>query len=234
MKSVNRSLPLHTLAEATVAEPSRGAEVSQSAEAKAAGSVAFLRKAASSPEHALSANDLCVLVYRQMRGFTGPHRDLEDLAQTALEQILRADFQGRSKFSTFTHSVCYRVWLKHLRFTTRFRARFVPSDEEEALPADTKDPETLLADQRKFARLYAALDRISVKGRAVVCLHDVVGLEISEIALIVSANEATVRTRLRDGRKKLRALLDNDPSFSGFCAERPLSTAQQETACPPS
>lgn len=157
---------------------------------------------------AVPARDLTLLVYRQMRALTGPHRDLEDLAQTALEQILRADFRGESKLSTFTHSVCYHVWTKHLRFNYRFRARFVPAEGEDVPDnVDSADPASLLEDRRRFLRLYEALAQVSVKRRAVVALHDISELSVAEIASIVGTNEATVRTRLRDGRKKLRALL---------------------------
>jgi RNA polymerase sigma factor (sigma-70 family) len=180
----------------------------------------------------LSGRELSLLVYRQMRAFTGPHRDLDDLAQTALEQILIARFKGQSKFATFTHSVCYHVWLKHLRFGYRFRALFVsldPCDTEE-LPctSERSDATSLIEDHRRFMRLYQALDRVAPKRRAVVTLRDMRGLEIQEIATIMDASEATVRTRLRDGRKQLRHLLRDDPEFSlARDEECPLSPSQE-------
>jgi DNA-directed RNA polymerase specialized sigma24 family protein len=47
----------------------------------------------------------------------------------------------------------------------------------------------------------------------VVTLHDIAGLDIAEIAEIVGTKEATVRTRLRDGRRKLAQLLKSDEYF---------------------
>jgi DNA-directed RNA polymerase specialized sigma24 family protein len=44
-------------------------------------------------------------------------------------------------------------------------------------------------------------------------LHDVEELSIAEIAGIVGSNELTVRSRLRDGRKRLRVLLSADQEF---------------------
>jgi DNA-directed RNA polymerase specialized sigma24 family protein len=38
-------------------------------------------------------------------------------------------------------------------------------------------------------------------------LHDLDGFDVSEIADIVGANPLTVRSRLRNGRRKLRHLL---------------------------
>jgi RNA polymerase sigma factor (sigma-70 family) len=182
------------------------------------------------------ARELTLLVYRQMRALTGPHRDLDDLAQTALEQILRSSYRGEAKLSTFTHSVCYHVWVKHLRFSYRFRARFALAETDEQVSGvDATDPASLLADRRRFLRLYEALERVSVKRRAVVALHDVSGLDVPEIASIVGASEATVRTRLRDGRKKLRALLARDPEFSEGASDAPPQNPQrQELPCPQS
>jgi RNA polymerase sigma factor (sigma-70 family) len=162
----------------------------------------------------ISAGELMLLVYKQMRSLIGPHPELEDLAQTALEQVLKSKFQGRSKLSTFTYAICYNVWLKHLRWHYRFLARFTVSAwNEETHIADEDDPESLLAAQRRLQRLYSALESVSPRRRAVVTMHDVMGLEVREIAEIVRSGEATVRTRLRDGRKQLRRVLADDNYF---------------------
>jgi len=42
-------------------------------------------------------------------------------------------------------------------------------------------------------------------------LHDLEGFTVSEISGIVATSENTVRSRLRDGRKQLRRLLELDP-----------------------
>jgi RNA polymerase sigma-70 factor, ECF subfamily len=187
---------------------------------------------------AVPARDLTLLVYRQMRALTGPHRDLDDLAQTALEQILRAEFRGDSKLSTFTHSVCYNVWTKHLRFNYRFRARFAPAESDDASEGvEATDPASLLEDRRRLLRLYEALSLVSVKRRAVVALHDISGLSVAEIADVVGTNEATVRTRLRDGRKKLRALLldhDSDLFDPGEREATARALQHKEKPCPQS
>jgi DNA-directed RNA polymerase specialized sigma24 family protein len=46
-----------------------------------------------------------------------------------------------------------------------------------------------------------------------VVLHDVEELSIAEIARIVGSNEMTVRSRLRDGRRRLRDLLSDQREF---------------------
>lgn len=169
-------------------------------------------------------SELLLLIYRQMRSLVGPHRDLDDLVQTALEQILKSRFEGRSQLSTFTHSICFRVWMKHLRSHYRWRALFSSQSDEQ--PKHTIDPKTPLAEIETNERLrhfYRVLDRVSPKRRAVVILHDISGEDVATIASIVGTSEATVRTRLRDGRKRLRELLEGDLYYGREPREGPSS-----------
>ncbi|HEY3498779.1 MAG TPA: sigma-70 region 4 domain-containing protein, partial [Polyangiaceae bacterium] len=72
----------------------------------------------------------------------------------------------------------------------------------------------------KLARLKLALDRVQPKRRAVVILHDLEGLSVAEIADIVDANPLTVRSRLRDGRRRLAEELARDPYFDDGASPR--------------
>ena len=74
-------------------------------------------------------------------------------------------------------------------------------------------PEVEVETRQRLVRLYQALEQVSAKRRAVLVLRDINQLEIREIAAIVQVSEATVRTRLRDGRKKLRSVLERDSFF---------------------
>lgn len=161
----------------------------------------------------LTEREVVLLVYRQMRTLAGPSPDLDDLVQTALEQLLRAHFERRSSFSTFSYGVCYRVWLKHLRFRYRFLARFLVTDQPPEVADDHVDAEASLEARERIGRLYAALERITPKRRAVLTLFELGGHSIVEIAQIVGAVEPTVRTRLRDARRQLEELLRQDDYF---------------------
>jgi RNA polymerase sigma-70 factor, ECF subfamily len=154
------------------------------------------------------------LVARQMRAFAGPHPELADLIQEAFTELEMANFRGQSKFSTFSHSVCYRVWLSHLRWSSRLKRKLIRAlgDDVPDVPHFTT-PVIELELKERYAHLYAALDRVSPLRRAVVVMHDLEGLAIADIARVVSANENTVRSRLRDGRSQLAGLLRQDPYF---------------------
>lgn len=142
--------------------------------------------------------------------------DLDDLVQVAAEQVFRKlpGFEGRSDILTWIYGVCYRVLLKQRRWYRRWSVRFRHEREDDPVPqADAREVPSALLEQRERARLLrAALARLGERHRAVVVLHDLEGLSVPEVASIVECNELTVRSRLRDGRKKLRSLLDADPT----------------------
>jgi RNA polymerase sigma-70 factor (ECF subfamily) len=163
-------------------------------------------------------DEIFALVYRQMRKLAGP-RDVEELTQVAVEQVLRAlpRFEGRSQLSTWTFRICYLTVRKHDRWYRRWLRRFT-------LTADGELPETTatlgvarseegIERKQRAVRLRAALESLSAKQRAAVVLHDIDGLSIDEVAQIVGAAPVAVRSRLRDGRKMLARVLADDPYF---------------------
>lgn len=156
------------------------------------------------------------LVYRTMRAFVGRSADLDDLVQAANEQVLRSmdSFEGRGRFSTWVYRVCYLTLLQERRWYKRWLRRFTLTDDGE-LPeraaAGATAEETLLRERE--GRVRAAIDRLSPKRRAALVMREIEGLEIEEIAAIVGAPENTVRSRVRDAKKELTALLATDPYF---------------------
>jgi RNA polymerase sigma-70 factor, ECF subfamily len=165
------------------------------------------------------ARDLLRLLYRQMRTLAGPRPDLDDLVQCAAERMIRAlpRFEGRSMLSTFSYGVAYRTLLGHDRWFRRWRRRFAFAEDERgpepANAGESTEDATLRA--QRSASLHRALAQLSPGKRAVIVLHDLEGMEMKDVATIVDANERTVRSRLRDGRKKLAEILRADPRFDG-------------------
>ena len=165
---------------------------------------------------------LLALLYRQLRTLAGPRADLDDIVQAAAVRTLGAihTFEGRSEFSTWTFGVCYRTLLDHDRWYARFRRRVLHVPDGASLDhlgtLDKRsqfDSESHLLEAERARRLYAALDKLPSEKRAVIVLCDLEGLSAPEVAEITGTKEGTVRSRLRDGRSKLCALLRNDPLF---------------------
>ena len=182
--------------------------------------LSLVEEPASSPRTSLSANlcerELVGLVYRSMRRLVAPRDcDFDDLVQAAATEVWRsrATFEGRSELSSWVYGVCYRVLLNHRRFWRRFKLRFdigITSD-----PASDSPHVLALLDERERAeRLRQMLGRLSDKHRAVLVLHDLEGFEVPDIAGIVGANPLTVRSRLREGRRRLRRLLEHSPGLA--------------------
>jgi RNA polymerase sigma-70 factor (ECF subfamily) len=161
--------------------------------------------------------DLLELLYRQMRVLAGPRHDLDDLVQCAALRLLRAlpHFEGRSTLSTFAYGVAYRTMLGEDRWFRRWSRRFAfAEDQPDREPeASVEDSEQAADRARRAESLHRALAKLAPAKRAVIVLHDLEGLDTKEVATIVETNERTVRSRLRDGRKKLAALLRTDPVF---------------------
>lgn len=165
--------------------------------------------------------ELLALLYRQLRRLGGPRPDLDDIVQAAAERALKSlpRFEGRSQLSTWTYGVVYRTLLDHDRWYARFKRRYIyAEDAKPAEPRTSVDSEALLIEVERARHLYQALDRLPQSKRAVLILHDLEGLPASEVASVVGVSEATIRSRLRDGRAKLAELLERDPLFeSGGC-----------------
>jgi RNA polymerase sigma-70 factor (ECF subfamily) len=166
---------------------------------------------------AFSWTELVVVVRGQVRSLVGPTRDLEDLTQATLEQVVRAieGFEGRCELRTFTYRIASRVVMNHWRSLRRYFRRFVAALDDAPDPAtdDHRDPAGLLERQRA-ARLHHHLERLSAEQRLVVVLADLEEMPASAIAEIVECPEATVRSRLKRGRADLARRLARDPLFS--------------------
>ncbi|HVJ22128.1 MAG TPA: RNA polymerase sigma factor [Polyangiaceae bacterium] len=160
--------------------------------------------------------DLLALLYRQMRSLAGPRQDLDDLVQQAAERALRAldRFEGRCALSTFTYGIVYRTMLDHDRWFRRFRRRFaIDQRDDSPEPSSPRCSEMDMVELERARRLYQALDNLPAAKRAVLILHDLEGIDVADVSNIVGANERTVRSRVRDARKKLAELLKADPLF---------------------
>jgi RNA polymerase sigma-70 factor (ECF subfamily) len=164
------------------------------------------------------------VVHGQMRSLVGPTRDLEDLTQTALEQVARSidRFEGRARLATFTYRICTHVALNHWRSWRRWLARFEAWGERTSDDAMLEDlaasiPERLALLERR-RRLHAALRTLSPLKRLTLTLVDLEELPVARVAEILECPEPTVRSRLATARRELYERLRRDPLFSTSAA----------------
>jgi RNA polymerase sigma-70 factor, ECF subfamily len=112
-------------------------------------------------------------------------------------------FQGASTLRTFLVSIAVNHARHHVRAASRRRAateRFAREPE----PAGSDTPEQDAMRERIALALTCALDTLPIEQRVAFVLCEVEERTSREVAAIVGAPEATVRTRLHHAKKKLR------------------------------
>src|SRR5437588_8026389 len=147
-----------------------------------------------------------VAVYRWLLRLVNEEALAEDLLSEVFLDVWRqaASFEARASVSTWLLAIA-----RHKALSARRRRSDVALDEEMAaqLPDLADDPECALEKKDRAAVLRQCLDRLSPEHREVIDLVYYHGKSVKEVAAIVDANEATVKTRMFYARKKLADLL---------------------------
>ena len=141
----------------------------------------------------------------------GPgHREVEDLCQLALVEILLSagSFRGEAKLERWAERITVRTVLKHLK---RQKKSDNTWDEfRDDIPA-RQAPDAGVDARRVRQRIARLMQRLSRNCRTAMVLHYVHGYPIAEVAEITDTRVNTVRGRLKSGRGKLRRQILADP-----------------------
>ncbi len=141
--------------------------------------------------------------------------ELEDVVQQAFVEVFRSlsTFEGRSKLSSWIARVALHVGYHHLR-----RKKSRPADYEASYvtvdSADESvhvDPERVSHRNEAMRRVHAILQTLPPKKRTVFILNDLQGMSQEEVAEVVGARIATVRTRLFYARREFWKKAKADP-----------------------
>jgi RNA polymerase sigma-70 factor (ECF subfamily) len=97
----------------------------------------------------------------------------------------------------FTVNVCHDMNRKRLR---RAEVDLVAAIRVTAVPAGDAGQDT----ERQMAAIRAGLQQLGEKERAAIVLRDIEGLPTPEVAAILGSSEATVRSQISVGRRKIR------------------------------
>jgi RNA polymerase sigma-70 factor (ECF subfamily) len=134
--------------------------------------------------------------------------DHEDLVQRAFEQIVltlsRRTFAGACSLRTWASAITARVAFNVLRSRRRERAVLVstPPDQIES-GSHAPDAESVSLAREDIERLKRHLTRMKPDRAQAVFLHDVLGHELAEIAVMEDISVAAAQSRLVRGRKDL-------------------------------
>jgi RNA polymerase sigma-70 factor (ECF subfamily) len=136
----------------------------------------------------------------------------EDLVQAAFEQIVvsihRQRFAYRCTLSSWASAVSCHVALNALRTRRRqraFQGERAPGDVE---PANRTDLESQLVAREALARVRDELALMSAERAEALVLHDINGLELSEIARVLGISVMAAQSRLSRGRRELMERLN--------------------------
>jgi RNA polymerase sigma-70 factor (ECF subfamily) len=142
----------------------------------------------------------------------GDRTDLDDLIQEVFVIAFRGldRFRGEARLSTWLYRICINVALGRIRQRAR-RPTPLPLERIGGDRASEADgPEAQLLEHERRQRVYRALDAMAPKKRMVLYLHEIEGHDLKQIAYLVGANPATVRTRLFYARREFYELLARD------------------------
>lgn len=148
--------------------------------------------------------------------FLVPRADVEDVLQEVFIEVFKSirRFEGKSQFTTWLYRVTIHVAMKSRRKQTRSRVDIV--EDVPDMADDKPAPDTVSLSSERQLRVEAMLEKLAPKKRAVLVMHDLQGMDASEIAQILDTNVLTVRTRLFYARKEIEAMAKVDPALSEF------------------
>lgn len=145
--------------------------------------------------------------------------DHDDLVQSVFEQVLitlrRKRFARACSLRSWTASIACNVALNALRARGTER-KYFQRDEElgvrlRAVSGDD-DPERSASLARQLAELRRQLVALNPEQARTLLLHDALGYELAEIAVLTDASVAAAQSRLVRGRKELRKRMGGVPA----------------------
>lgn len=145
------------------------------------------------------------------RRLCGNPGDGADATQEALIALVRGlhSFDGRARFSTWSHRVVTNACLDEIRRRGR-RPQPIEVDDDYHL-ATTRGPDDAATARLDVER---ALAQLPLDWRAAVVLRDLCGLDYAEIAEVLDIPPGTVRSRIARGRGRLAEVIGNPEADS--------------------
>ncbi|HWM85982.1 MAG TPA: RNA polymerase sigma factor [Kofleriaceae bacterium] len=141
-------------------------------------------------------------VWRTLAAAGVPESRLEDAAQDVFVIVhgKLAEFEGRSKLTTWLYGIARHVALEHVRRMLRERARERAMAEQARDDSQTPEEETRGAQARRL--LLDLLDRLDPDKREVFALVEIEQVPVREVARMLDIKENTVWSRLRLARRE--------------------------------
>ena len=150
----------------------------------------------------------------RIAGRQDPEHD--DLVQAAFEQIVitiaQRKYAKACSLTSWAAAVTCNVTLHALRRRTAHRKVFDrnQSAEEAAMQVGGGDVEATVQARRDLERVRGHLSRMTPERAETLLLHDMLGKELSEIAVLTGVSVAAAQSRLVRGRHELLERMNRD------------------------
>jgi RNA polymerase sigma-70 factor (ECF subfamily) len=143
-------------------------------------------------------------VFAYLRRLCGSNQAAEDLTQEAFVKAWSSldSFKGRSRFSTWLHSIAHNTYIDWQRSYKPNEPR--PDQWWKECIAENPGPFANTAQRQMAERLYKTVDQLDEDKKYVVHLHYYQGLSLRETAKVLNVSTSTVKYRLREVIKILR------------------------------
>ena len=151
--------------------------------------------------------------------------EAKDMAQQTFMQayIHIREFRGQSQFRTWLFRIainqCYNFFKSKKKFGE-------PVDSQELVIVDEDNPQEGLMAQEDRSRLYAALERLPVKQRAVLTLKIEQGLSYKEISEELGGTAGAARVNFCQAVKTLKKYLKTEEGHEVEMRSYPTETAR--------
>ncbi len=147
-------------------------------------------------------------IYSYLRRLCGSRHDAEDLTQQTFLKVWSSldGFAGRSKFSTWLYRIAHNTYIDWQR-KNAVSAQSRPDQWWQECIDKNHGPFINTAERQLVQRIYQMVDQFDEDKKHVVHLHYYQGLSIRETAKVLNIATSTVKYRLREVFKALRAKL---------------------------
>jgi RNA polymerase sigma-70 factor, ECF subfamily len=158
-------------------------------------------------------------IYALTLHLTGSRSEADDITQDVFTRAYQQlhTFAGRSEFFTWLYRIAVNRALNARRDTARRRTSGLDDPRVQAAVAVDAygDPRRAAELRQTYARLVAALDRLSPTLRSTVVLVALQGLSHDEAAAVLGCPAGTVAWRIHEARNQLRAALEGQAGDGG-------------------
>lgn len=134
--------------------------------------------------------------------------EAEDVAQDVMVRVHHSlrSFRGEAKFGSWIYRITFNHTL-NVKARTRYRAPHVSDDALAAVPSPDRGPHDRLQDEQRTQAVLACIAELPDVYQSALRLHYWLGASVSEIAVMLDANENTVKSYLHRARQLLHAML---------------------------